>query len=790
MGRARIIDRKFYNRDCEVKLAEDYLKIKANDNRAALIFTSDDSYGATSLLKKLSQKFQQPESNHEKYRVLCISLNCEDPSLDGFLKSFFFNLNDQKPKMAHKIISEVDKIGTPGREEKLGRSLIAAVPYAGKAFVHARQLSQTNISSAYKIRTSPNKILHVAAEALVNYKTILFIDNLHLLNPNQTDFLRSILFHFSDTNIKIVGHYRKPLSKKHAVLFRELLGKLKLHPLKPLSFEILSEMASDIRSNANLNDLREITKSSQSIYDVLDFIHEFDSSENKSFEPLTPIQSYIISILELWKKPIQENLLFKCLSSSKLIAFNGEQDLFKAVKGLVSEKILRSFEFDDTEFVVLSTSFNRLRNDELNDLDFIAFASEIYDFTRKEIEVNPSFQNISGYSIAFRLALIIDRQNCNKWAALVLKNGFIEGRVEGYFDLFIDKIDIHSDFESLIFVLLSHLQQKQFKKIDDLVDSLNPATRLRDEIIALHAISMNRQRRYSESMKAIQALRKKPISSTISTQASAYEIINLFHTGKRLEAKKLFQEVRPMDSNSPSELYLLRIGAGVLPVDEGLSLLKKVLPKFKEIGDDFGYYTTKANLGTYLFKSGEHEEGAAILESAYEALIPFGPNHITHAALSLLTIKSISGNLFESRALLKKIERAPEDNHYLTAAKMIHAMTMAIAGDVRGGFNLLEEINEDVRSTPTWNIKTRYFINKALLEGIMTSSNSRMGSTLDEILKFSPKSGDRRWNGTYNLIRRSMEENRTIPEELLSKHYARSFYEYWWFLPTDLRAQT
>lgn len=765
----------FHNRENEKHTLECCLEKLSREAPQFLLFFSNESYGSTFFLKKMQQ------DKIDKH--LGIYLDCNEKSLDSFLRNTIFELGEKDPELASQIKTELNKIDQSSATKRAREAAISALPYVGKPIKEFTASPKTAISASYRIQASPNAILEIISEHFSHNSLCIFIDNFDAVDNEQLGFLVDIVFFLNHTCVQLVACQNSAeVDKKNIVKLQDAGFVCEVSELEPLSINDLMEVAKDRDVQLKHNDL--LPFANKSVYETLNYIQSRKGETNsRLLESLSPVARYLISILIIAEQPVSEGFLLECTELSKLIYVNSNAVILNELDELRERQILKHSEFfQEDYFQIIPTQKGRLKR-EISLVEVVTHTEEAYSCIKTRLNSAHGIKSPSDYFFAFTLSLSSCRHESGYWASKILLLSLSLRGTFNLLDYIKDFLKPAESYETFLLCLAGAMQRKDYAFFDEVYSLGSFQFQSNTEALLFKAICENRLRRYDSSNSLLSLVRSKPLSADVESIVVSVELINLFHTGKISRARELFNQKKASLEESSAFAYCLRIGAAMMPVEDGIRLISEILPSFKESGDHFGYITTQANLGAYLCKTGELEDGCEVLNRAYSELLIYGPENITHCALSLATVNLKMNNFREAKLILKKLLTLPEDSHYSIVARYLVAECELLSGRIELSLDSLNKLLIEVSNTPTQNIKTRFFVNYALAKCVAGEFDEKAKHLLQLAIDFMPDLPGKKWQDAYDFAKEAIDSKITLSTGDFLYYSLTGYFEYWWFNP-------
>mgnify|MGYP005989020829 CR=1 FL=1 len=767
----------FQNRKSETKAFKDNFSNLSNDEFKLLLFHSEKSFGSTFFLRKL----QNDAMDHD----IGIYLDCSEKSIDGFLRNTIFELGKQSDDFSARMKDKLNRFDEPSSMERSKNATISAIPYVGKSIREFTDSPKSTLAACYKVQASPNAILKIVSEEFPSEKLCVFLDNFNCIDNNQIDYLLDLVFFLNNKNTLIVAcQNTSHVSNKSLVKLREMGFKVEIKKFNPLSPKDLKAIAKE--KNINIDEIELVSLKNCDVYESLSYIYEKKSVKKKAntINGLSPISRYIVSVLIVSDQFISESFLYRCIESSTIVYSSNKEAVKAALLQLKNLGICEYFLFLNKAYYKVSSFIRGVLKRELPLPEVIIYTNEIYECLKRSLfDEKNLFSRISDCFLAFSLSLNINKAESGFWASKILTLSLANKGSFNLLEFIKDHLTPNLNYETFLLCLSGAMQEKNYQYFDEIFNKGDIQFQSRTEALLLKLIYENRLRNYQISDQYIKILNNMSLNKEIQLLVTSYKLINLFHSGKLKEARKLFKNNQKKLKNSQYNRYFLRIGAGMSPVKTGIAILEEIISDFVHKNDEFGLYTTKANLGAYYCKISKLNKGIELLESSYNELLVYGQENITHCGLSLATAYIQTGRYNNASTVLQKIISFPEDSHYALLAKYLLAEVYLLSGNTYNAINTFRQILPKVCKTSTQNIKTRFFINFGLAKAFM----SEFDSELDELLILAEKHRanvlNSKWITAYQSIKNAINQNSPISLEEFNSLSLHGYFEYWWFNP-------
>jgi tetratricopeptide (TPR) repeat protein len=765
---------RFKNREFEFRSAHQKQAEVSTCKPHVLIFWAEKSYGSTAFLHELRRVSR---SFHAAY------FDCRESSVDGFLRDFILSLRDTDIKLHSNVLKSLEGINKANRIKRIFEALIPYIPYFGNIFLKLTAPSKSGIGNAYKVNFSPNQILAEISKHLFGKGITLLLDNLECLNDLQFKFLSELVFYMNRSKINFITCQNggTPI-KSQLVRLRELGCEVQTQEFKALNPEVMVAVASERNVLTNVEEWERFGDSD--IYSCLEYIYSKTEGvkEMEVFEGFDPLSIYLIKLLAAVDQPLKEELVIDSALNSKQVVAPTRNVIKGAIDSLINEELILIFTKNSEHFLRIQPFIRGQVMSRILTVDLISLGSELYESCNKMIQNTPIDTNITDHLMAYFLSIRVDPNSSSQLAKNVLKIGMMGGENPGFFSLIKSVVDPKCDFATYLFCLIAGMNIKDHDYVLRVINEASSTFKTSPESLLLEGITLNRLRKYKESESRLYLVKNDQYNVVVNS----YRLINLFHSGNFKKARSYFLDNVDKHRTSKFKLYFQRIGAGLLPLGEGIQILRRLLTKKELKSDRFGYYTTMSNLGALLHKLGDVEQGRKILEKSYNFLLPYGPDHITHCALSLSAARCVEGDYSGCIEVTKRVIAQPEDSHYSVAAKLNEAAALLLLGKSSDSIGLYNSIFQPVLTTPTWNVKSRYFMNFALAKCVIGDFDRQLDEILHQAKVFKHNNASEKWHRSYETILHAKSKSQKINLDKFKYNLLWGYFEYWWFTPMSI----
>lgn len=770
----------FQNRENETRFFKDSLNTLASGEPKLLLFYSEKSFGSTFFLRKLQQETIAND--------IGIYLDCIEKSIDGFLRNTIFELGEQSQDYSEKIKDKLNRIDQSSTIKKSKNAVISAIPYVGKSIREFTDSPKSDVAASYKLQASPNAILKTISEDFPSERLCIFLDNFDHIDSSQIQYLQELVFFLNDKNTLVVAcQNSSEVSKKTLVKLREtgfVTVLRKFGPLSPKDFRAIAQ-----RKNVSIDEAELLGFANDDVYQSLNYIQDKKYSEKNDsvINELTPISRYLVSALSVSEQFVSESFLYRCVESSKLVYCDNTGAISDALEQLRELGICDHFVFLNNSYYQVSSIIRGVLKRQLSLPEVITHTSEIYECLKKSLsdEVN-LFSRISDCFFAFSLSLNINKADSGAWASKILMLSLAHKGTFNLLDFIEEYLTPNINYETFLLCLSGAMQAKNYQYFDEVFSKGKMQFQSQKEALILKLICENRLRNYKTAAQYVSILKNTDLDTDLKLLVTSYELINLFHSGKLKEARNLFKQNEQELACSHYSGYLMRIGAGMIPVQDGISILEKALKDFVHYRDEFGLQTTKANLGAYYCKTNKINQGVELLESSYEALLAYGQENVTHCALSLATAYIKQEKHRKARTILQSIINSPEDLHYGLVSQCLMAEIDLLVGDTTTALETFRVLLPKVCKTPTQNIKTRFFINFGLAKTLVAEFDKELDELIALGEKYRPNVLNQKWLDAHQLLKKAEESNTSIDLNEFKDLSLHGYFEYWWFNPLPI----
>ncbi|GLC81951.1 hypothetical protein [Lacrimispora brassicae] len=439
----------------------------------------------------------------------------------------------------------------------------------------------------------------------------------------------------------------------------------------------------------------------QNIHSIIRDIRKFSQPPTKI--SLNDWERAIVSILDIWAIPINEDTLIEIVLCCAVFATDRETASRNAIQTLKQKGITGV----NNRTWILSNHYDPLiRNVLDNKADQLIYKNIIYNYL---------IQKDSGkYNVELRYRLSKElRYTTIEDAKFLLRNRLITG-----VDITDDVLaDAHLDKSCQCDCLLASIHYCRERRYEEALMWINAISidQRTNDIQALRATLLNRTRRFEEANEALISCLKCCSAPAHQNLLGAFLISNYIHAEQMSTAKDIYNKMKDLYPNAPMHGYLIRNATSAFNEYRN-DLYAIALNDFKADNDDFGYYTTLCNEGNALCKEGNYSEGLIVLDQAKAGLEHFSQTdlHIIYNNLGLCYFMlDQADNAFKYLMLAKSLGRNAMPRIFATVNL---ACVEAVMGNTKSALNRLDEIKSVVELHKLDRVRQKYYPNRLMVE--------------------------------------------------------------------------
>lgn len=297
----------------------------------------------------------------------------------------------------------------------------------------------------------------------------------------------------------------------------------------------------------------------------------------------------------------------------------------------------------------------------------------------------------------------------------------------------------------------------------------------------LYALTLNRCRKHTEAQEVLYRLLESSKNSDEKGLLLSVIISNTVHLGREKEAQKIFWDNKENICNSKTYGYFLRNSATLFTGETADLCWNSALAFFREKRDEYGEYTTMANMARNYVKKGQLPFAKEVLAKAYHGLLSYGKERLHIVANNLGVVCALSKDSVNAKRYLYTAQLIAQSIMPRTYIAINQCRFLLIENKPDEALDILLSFMNDINKSNIPRLKYRYHLAVAGIYCILEEHEHAL-STLLVAEKYA--------NNSFTKLRKKIREfctkKRTGMIQNWESFYPPAFLEYWIDNPISL----
>lgn len=531
---------------------------------------------------------------------------------------------------------------------------------------------------------------------------LIIIDAVENLPELSYDILTKLLKCHSMQCILIRTEQNLQYNKLENYLFENKIDLSSCVDFDRPKVKLIKELGAIYGISVSSNEAASIiANNNQNIHAI---IKEIRNLKNKSrYDSLDAWEKAIISVLNIWEVPIDENILHELIEMSEVFTLNEDAELQNALSKLQKRELIEHTSqgwhlkgYHDPQIQIVLSNFG----------DQLYYKNIIYEFLSKQ-------SNETRYvELCYRLSKNL---NCTTPAdaKAYMRQCIISGK-EISQSLMEDACLEKGNRSDCLLASIKYSRERRYQNAFDWIDSI-PDKQMTADMEAYRASLLNRVRKGKEAEEALLQCLQQNSDPAQHNLLSAFLISTYIHMEKLHEAQTVYNEKKDLFPDSPMHGYLVRNATSAFK-EYREDLYERALSDFQYEQDNFGYYTTLCNQGYALCKTKNYKSALYVLEQAQEGmeLFPQVNLHIIYNNLGICHF--LLEQYQDAYRYLYLAQRLGQNSMPRIFSTINLACVEAVTGNTERAIQNLDVIEQEVKNHKLDRVRQKYYVNRLLIE--------------------------------------------------------------------------
>lgn len=578
---------------------------------------------------------------------------------------------------------------------------LEGIPYVGPMLGRLTE-RRTAVPLYTGVYSSAMDELIIQFFAKSKYRFLVVIDAVELLMESSFDLLTKLLKANSVQSILIRTDATLQYDKLENYLYEEGIDLSTRIEFDKPQVKLIKELAAlyDITISAE-EAASIIAKTEHNIHAI---IREIRTIKNHSLHStLTSWEKATIHILEIFRGPLDENILYHIILMSTVFSVN-EEETFQNTLNLLQNKdiIGRS----PQGWALKGRHNPQLQNAVSQIGDRLFYKNIVYEYLSR----NNSSQ---GYvELRYRLSKELkcttsDDAKAYLRQAILLGKELPQGLME---DSNLEK----GNSKDCLIAGIKYCRERRFEEAFAWIESIH-ANEITTDIDAFRAALLNRVRRSEEAEIALLRCMQNCKHPFQYNLLSSFLISTYIHMDRLADAQAVYEEKKNLFPSDPMHGYLVRNATSAFR-EYREDLYIQALNDFTSNKDEFGYYTTLCNQGYALCKSKDYHRALSVLEKARDGLEMFPRYHLHIVYNDLGICYFLLGEYQNAYQCLLLAQRLGRNSMPKIFSTINLACVEAVMGYTERALYRINTIKQEVEEHKLDRVRQKYYINCLLLE--------------------------------------------------------------------------